>query len=821
MPNAMPEIIEYGGRNYRLAPSPRKVICSRSGKSMHHSEDCRHLRGGDRSGWRLYDDPDGLTWRRLLDSAPSSDRDSRREFARVHGLLNGVGEPITDACDDCILREVPMTEDGRPIRMTLAEALVAFDRSTAVDDVSRAVSELERVRQEFPLTAWADMPLERYALGVADYRNTFCYQMEFGTAGLGGIGGGSARKHMIFRQKKDQRWYHDPAFDNEQEAWTHLRQGFLDAFALAEKGEIAAVNGIKALRSGPSLTAKTLYVHFPDRMLPIYGREHVRHFISLLSGEDASKLEPFEAHARLKQLVDQIDHFRGWHGREIASFLYWWSDPRQSAAIVKIAPGPDAQYWQECLEGGYICVGWDGVGDLTAYPSEDDFLEAFRTTYGKEYKDKQSKITTKARELWRLTQLQPGDLIVANKGIRQVLAVGHVTETGYAWREDRPEFRHTVAVEWDISYAQTLPGPENRWGVVTVASVPTRLWKIIKAGTGTRKEPVPGRGNGPVVPQADPQLSRLATALTRKGQLVLFGPPGTGKTYTSLRFAAWWLSEKLGLESDADPDGGSIHQLAAELSRRDGRPAGHLTQVTFHPAYGYEDFIEGFRPVEGQGSGLHLSLVDGVFKRICRTAEQDPDHPYLLLIDEINRGDIPKIFGELITLLEKDKRGLSVVLPQSGEDFSVPPNVYLLGTMNTADRSIRLLDSALRRRFAFEELLPDAALLQGSFIGKIDLGDLLDELNRRVLKELGRERQIGHSFFLLDGKPVQDEATLAAVIHNEVLPLLQEYAYDDYSMLVRFLGPEIVDDVEHRINDIDDEKLIDALYAELQVDGGG
>ncbi|MFC4059519.1 McrB family protein [Planomonospora corallina] len=556
-------------------------------------------------------------------------------------------------------------------------------------------------------------------------------------------------------------------------------------------------------------------------MLPIYGREHVRHFVSLLSGEDASKLEPFEAHARLKQLVDQIDHFRGWHGREIASFLYWWSDPRQSAAVVKIAPGSDAQYWQECLEGGYICVGWDDVGDLTAYPAEDDFLEAFRAAYSKEYKDNQSKITTKARELWRLTQLQPGDLIVANKGTRQVLAVGHVTETGYTWREDRPEFRHTVAVDWDTSYAQTLPEPEKRWGVVTVAGVPTRLWKIIQAGTGTWKEPAPGRGNGPVVPQADPQLSKLATALTRKGQLVLFGPPGTGKTYTSLRFAAWWLSEKLGLESDADPDGGSVHRLVAELARRDGRPAGHLTQVTFHPAYGYEDFIEGFRPVEGQGSGLYLSLVDGVFKRICRAAEKDPDHPYLLLIDEINRGDIPKIFGELITLLEKDKRGLSVVLPQSGEDFSVPPNVYLLGTMNTADRSIRLLDSALRRRFAFEELLPDAALLQGSFVGKIDLGDLLDELNRRVLKELGRERQIGHSFFLLDGKPVQDEATLAAVIHNEVLPLLQEYAYDDYSMLVRFLGPEVVDDVEHRINDIDDEKLIDALYTELLANAGG
>ncbi|ACZ85382.1 McrB family protein [Streptosporangium roseum] len=820
MADTVPEIIEYEGKHYRLMPSTGKAICSKTGKDIHHSEDCQHLRGGDQSAWQLYEDPDGLTWRRLLDSAPSNNRDGRREFARAHGLLNGVGRPITDACDDCVLKEVSMTDDGRPIRMTLAEALTAFDRSAIADEVAKATAEIERVRQEFPLTAWADMPLERYALGVSDYRSTFCYQMEYGTRELGGIGGGSARKHMIFRQKKDQRWYHDPAFANEQDAWAHLRQGFLDAFALAEKGQVAAVDGIEALRSGPSLTAKTLYVYIPDRMLPVYGREHVRHFISLLSDEDPSKLEPFEAHALLKQLIDETGHFSGWHSREIAHFLYWWNSPRQNAAIVKIAPGPDAKCWQDCLTGGYICVGWDDVGDLTAYTSEDDFLETFRAVYGKEYNSNQAKITTKARELWRLTQLQPGDLIVANKGTREVLAVGHVTKAGYAWREDRTAFRHIVAVNWDTFYAQTLPEAEKHWGVVTVASVPVRLWKIIRAGAGAAKDPAPVRGNGMKMPQADPQLSALAKGLARKGQLVLFGPPGTGKTYTSLRFAAWWLSQELGLESEPDPDGGSLRRTLAELSRRDGRPAGHLTQVTFHPAYGYEDFIEGFRPVEDGSSGLRLSLVDGVFKRICRAAEQDPGQPYLLLIDEINRGDVPKIFGELITLLEKDKRGLTVVLPQSGEDFSVPSNVHMLGTMNTADRSIRLLDSALRRRFAFEELLPDVFLLQGAFVGKLNLGDLLSELNRRVLKELGRERQIGHSFFLLDGEPVQDEATLAAVVRNEVLPLLQEYAYDDYSMLARFLGSEIVDVIEHRINDVDDEKLIDALYAELLVDAG-
>lgn len=209
---------------------------------------------------------------------------------------------------------------------------------------------------------------------------------------------------------------------------------------------------------------------------------------------------------------------------------------------------------------------------------------------------------------------------------------------------------------------------------------------------------------------------------------------------------------------------------------------GQLTWLTFHPSYTYEDFVEGFRPAApGEAldytSGLRLELVDGVFKRLCRAAKDAPDRDFLVVIDEFNRANVAKVFGELITLLERDKRGLEVRLPQSRELLAVPPNLYLLGTMNTADRSITLLDAAMRRRFAFVEMMPDADVLAGGAVmgnnGELALDAFLEALNGRVSAREGREKQVGHSFFLDErGSPVEDPGEFAARFRREMLPLL-------------------------------------------------
>ncbi len=225
--------------------------------------------------------------------------------------------------------------------------------------------------------------------------------------------------------------------------------------------------------------------------------------------------------------------------------------------------------------------------------------------------------------------------------------------------------------------------------------------------------------------------------------------------------------------------------------------------VTFHPSYSYEDFIIGLRPVtlsEEGGGGTGFRMVDGVFKQICAEARSNPAKRYALFIDEINRANIAKVFGELITLVEPDKRasygadgelvgGMEIQLPGTGgeddedERFGVPANLDIIGTMNTADRSIALLDIALRRRFEFEEMPPDYKVVQ-RLVDGVDLARLLRKINDRLEFLADRDRLIGHAYFT----KVAEIEDLRRVFANQVIPLLQEYFYDDFARVEQVLS---------------------------------
>ena len=218
--------------------------------------------------------------------------------------------------------------------------------------------------------------------------------------------------------------------------------------------------------------------------------------------------------------------------------------------------------------------------------------------------------------------------------------------------------------------------------------------------------------------------------------------------------------------------------------------------VTFHQSYSYEDFIEGIKPVMTEDDikqELGYKIEDGVFKALCEEARNDPGNKYAIFIDEINRGNVSAIFGELITLIEQDKRlgeanEISVQLPYSKTLFSVPANIDIYSTMNTADRSVEALDTALRRRFSFVEMMPDVSLLESKEIDGINLKNVLSTINDRIEILIDRDHTIGHSYFM----NINNSKELKLAFKDKIVPLLQEYFYGDYGKIGLVLGEGFV-----------------------------
>ena len=347
--------------------------------------------------------------------------------------------------------------------------------------------------------------------------------------------------------------------------------------------------------------------------------------------------------------------------------------------------------------------------------------------------------------------------------------------------------------------------------------------------------------------------------------MILYGPPGTGKTYITATYAVlicgWYTLDTL-----KNMNHSKIMEIYHELEQE-----GRIGFTTFHQSYGYEDFIEGIRPVldkektdaqnqsEEQKSeksrNLEYTMEAGVFKAFCEKAKEESEKPYVFIIDEINRGNIFRIFGELITLIEESKRKgeadeRSVILPYSGLPFSVPSNVYIIGTMNTADRSIALLDTALRRRFSFVEMMPDTEVLKdikievpkmpdavdkkagnastagektGNAAGNegkiiIDVQKLLEIINQRIEVLYDREHTIGHAYFC----GLKENATLDGlknIFKKSVLPLLQEYFFDDYEKIAMVLGDNQKRNRNYKFIVEDNGKDIHTLFGkELETD---
>ena len=282
-------------------------------------------------------------------------------------------------------------------------------------------------------------------------------------------------------------------------------------------------------------------------------------------------------------------------------------------------------------------------------------------------------------------------------------------------------------------------------------------------------------------PPEDLPTGRAPSALNT----ILYGPPGTGKTYATFRRCV----EICDGEKERPNEEAEIRARYGELVKE-----GRIEFVTFHQSYGYEEFVEGLRPGLGSGNereeagaGFRLVPTDGVLKCMAKTARDNRSKRYVLVIDEINRANVSKVMGELVTLLEEDKRegaenAVAVTLPHSRDRFTLPRNLHVLGTMNTADRSIALLDTALRRRFDFEELAPGPEKFPT--VDGIDLPAVLRAINERLEYLIDRDHLIGHAWLM----GVRTREDVDRIMRRKIIPLIAEYFYDDWEKVRAVLG---------------------------------
>ena len=423
------------------------------------------------------------------------------------------------------------------------------------------------------------------------------------------------------------------------------------------------------------------------------------------------------------------------------------------------APGEKARLWDEFSREGIIAIGWEDIGDLTQYETKSDVKQAVNQLWndGKDHRND-------TLALWQFcNEMQPGDIVYAKRGVSKIIGRGVITGE-YGFHPEREEYRNVRHTNWthqeEREYPERLASYISTLGEITALTEVCELleaaYEVDSAEPPVVFHPYSRESFLDEVYLSEERYDTLKGLLERKKNIILQGAPGVGKTFAAARLAYSIMGE---------------------------RDTSRVRMVQFHQSYSYEDFVMGYRP-----SKDGFALEKGPFYKFCKEAQTDGDRPYFFIIDEINRGNLSKVFGELLMLIEHDKRGerYAIRLLYADEQFHVPDNVHIIGMMNTADRSLAMMDYALRRRFAFFEMEPafaaDGFQERQASIQNIKFNKLIEtvvSLNLAIADDasLGSGFRIGHSYFCTSD--VVSDAWLSDVVEFELIPLLSEYWFDE------------------------------------------
>ena len=426
------------------------------------------------------------------------------------------------------------------------------------------------------------------------------------------------------------------------------------------------------------------------------------------------------------------------------------------------APGENALHWSSCQEHNMMCLGFKEMGNLSPYKGAEwtEGMNDIRSKLQEVYNKPDAKFTHDRLSIYEfLNAIKPGDVIYVKGGRSKILGRGEVL--GDYYYDETLEYPNLRAVKWthvgewqvaDIMPVKTLTEVTNYFNLRTNIENLFVYNSLMPITFNYSKDEFLKE-----VFMRENDFETLQSLLLRKKNLILQGAPGVGKTFVAKRLA---------------------YAIMGEIEDR------RIEQIQFHQNYSYEDFMMGYKP-NGNGG---FDLQTGVFYNFCKRARDDKDNPYFFIIDEINRGNLSKIFGELLMLIENDYRDNPIKLSYRDEEFSVPSNLYIIGMMNTADRSLAMIDYALRRRFSFFEMKPgfetDGFKKYVDNLNNPQLNRVVEavkNLNSIISADdsLGEGFCIGHSYFC--GLKLGEDWKLSDIVEYDIISMLREYWFDNNS----------------------------------------